>query len=70
MTAEIEIALITLAGTIISGCFSVWTANRLINYRLAELEKKVDKHNNLIDRMYKAESNIELIQEEMEQLEK
>lgn len=67
MTAEIEIALITLAGTIISGCFSVWTANRLINYRLAELEKKVDKHNNLIDRTYQLEKNVALLQEEIEE---
>lgn len=67
MTAEIEIALITLAGTIISGCFGVWTANRLINYRLTELEKKVDKHNNLIDRTYQLEKNVALLQEAIEE---
>lgn len=67
MTAEIEIALITLAGTIVSGCFGVWTANRLINYRLTELEKKVDKHNNLIDRTYQLEKNVALLQEAIEE---
>ena len=66
----IIVALITLAGTIGSGVLSAIISNNLIKYRVDELEKKVDKHNNLIDRMYKAESNIELIQEEMEQLEK
>ena len=67
MTAEIEIALITLVGTIVSGCFGVWTANRLVNYRLAELEKKVDKHNNLIDRTYELEKNVALLREAIEE---
>lgn len=67
MTVEIEIALITLAGTIVSGCFGVWTANRLVNYRLAELEKKVDKHNNLIDRTYELEKNVALLREAIEE---
>ena len=66
----IIVALITLAGTISSGVLSAVISNNLIKYRVEQLEKKVDKHNNLIDRMYKAESNIEVIQEEIEQLEK
>lgn len=42
----------------------------LIIYRLEQLEEKVNKHNNLIDRMYKAETNIEVIQEEVNNLRK
>lgn len=66
----IIVAIITLIGTIGSGILSAVISNNLIKYRVEQLEKKVDKHNNLIDRMYKAESNIELIQEEIEQFEK
>lgn len=66
----IIVAIITLVGTIGSGVLSAVISNNLIKYRVEQLEKKVDKHNNLIDRMYKAESNIKLIQEEVEQLEK
>ncbi len=65
----IIVALITLVGTIGSGVLSAVISNNLIKYRVEQLEKKVDKHNNLIDRMYKAESNIKLIQEEIENLE-
>lgn len=65
----IIVALITLIGTIGSGVLSAVISNNLIKYRVEQLEKKVDKHNNLIDRMYKAESNIKLIQEEVENLE-
>ncbi len=38
----------------------------LLEYRLTELEKKVDKHNNLVERMYKAEENIAVLTEKME----
>lgn len=32
-------------------------------YRIDQLEKKVDKHNNLIDRMYKIENRVTLLEE-------
>ena len=66
----IIVAIITLIGTIGSGVLSAVISNNLIKYRVEQLEKKVDKHNNLIDRMYIAETNIELIQDEIEQLDK
>lgn len=46
-----------------------WIANRkstaLIEYRLKELEKKVNKHNNLIERTYQLEKQVAIIQEEI-----
>ena len=33
----------------------------LIEYRLKELEEKVDKHNNLVERMYVVETKLNLI---------
>ena len=38
----------------------------LLEYRLTELEKKVDKHNNLVERMYRAEENIAILSERMD----
>lgn len=32
-------------------------------YRIDQLETKVDKHNNLIDRMYKIENRVTLLEE-------
>ena len=66
----IIVAIIALIGTISSGVLSAIISNNLMKYSVEQLDKQVDKHNNLIDRMYKAESNIKLIQEEVEQLEK
>lgn len=44
-------ALVSLAGTLIGSVVGILTANRLTTYRIGELEKKVDKHNGLIERM-------------------
>ena len=34
-------------------------------YRIEQLEKKVDKHNQVVERMYEAEKNISVISEEI-----
>jgi len=39
--------------------------NDLVLYRIDELDKKVHEHNNLIDRMYRAEKDIKVIQEKI-----
>ena len=39
--------------------------NDLVIYRIDELDKKVHEHNNLIDRMYRVEKDIQVIQEKM-----
>lgn len=42
--------------------------NDLVLYRINELDKKVHEHNNLIDRMYKVENKINLIEDNMKEL--
>lgn len=37
--------------------------NDLVLYRINELDKKVHEHNNLIDRMYKVENRVTLLEE-------
>lgn len=59
MTSDVITALLALCGTLIGSGGGILAANRLSNYRIAQLELKVDKHNCLIDRMYKAEKHIE-----------
>jgi hypothetical protein len=65
MDPVVIVALLSLAGTLIGSLSGILVANRLMNYRLEQLEKKVDKHNSLIDRMYHAESCIGLINEQI-----
>ena len=68
MDAVIITALSTIAGAIISGIVAVIVAGKqhdktitLIEYRLKELEDKVDKHNNLVERMYIVETKMNMI---------
>lgn len=48
-----------------------WIANRksmaLIEYRLKQLEEKVNKHNNLIERTYQLEKEVAILQEEIKE---
>lgn len=61
---NIIIALISLAGTVIGSFSGILASNKLTNYKLDELKDKVNKHNNLIDRMYKIENRVTLLEEE------
>lgn len=58
MSSEVLVAVLSLAGTCIGSLAGILTANKLINYRLTQLEKKVDKHNNVIERTYKLEGRL------------
>ena len=65
MTESIIVAVITglfaLAGTY----FANRKAAALMEYRLKELEKKVDKHNQLVERTYRLEERTELQEAEI-----
>ena len=57
--------LIALGSAVITGLFSLWgvyAANRksqaLIAYRLEQLEKKVDKHNSVVERTFVLEGQV------------
>ena len=69
LTSEVAIvAILSLLGTLIGSLARILTANKLTNYRIAELEKKVEKHNRVIERDYKLEKEEADIQEEINQL--
>ncbi len=65
MPTEILVALIGLAGSALGSIIGIVASSRLTAYRLEQLEKKVDKHNNLIERMFKVEEKTELLAEKM-----
>ena len=66
----ILVALIT-AGFAFLG---VYISNRkqaaLVAYRLEKLEEKVDKHNNVVERMYRLEEQVKTLQAEVSELKK
>lgn len=65
MSGEVVVALITLLGSAIGTIGGIFATNKMTAYRIEHLEKKVDKHNQVVERMYEAEKNISVISEEI-----
>lgn len=42
--------------------------NDLVIYRIDELDKKVKEHNSLIDRMYRIEGDVKILQEKVNEI--
>lgn len=65
MSTEIIVALLSLLGTAIGSLAGILAANKLVVYRIEQLEKKVEKHNTLIERTYKVEESVTLLDEKI-----
>lgn len=59
MNEAIIVALLGFAGTLLGSLFGVLAAQKLTQYRLSQLEDKVNKHNNIIERTYKLEGRMD-----------
>ena len=57
--------LVTLIVCLVNNHYQSSRTEALISYRLEQLERKVDRHNNLIGRMYKVEEQTALQQDEI-----
>ena len=68
MSGEILIAILSLLGTLGGTFGGILTSNKLTNYRIEQLEKKVEKHNNVVERVYILEKKEAVIEEEIDQL--
>lgn len=68
MDSTIIVAIMSLLGTIIGSLGGIVASNKLVIYRIQELEKKVEKHNSVIDRVYKIENHEAVVDEEIEHL--
>lgn len=69
MSDTVLVGLLAFLGTVIGSIVSIITANTLTNYKIEELRKTVEKHNSLIDRMYKLEERSTLLEEKVDGLE-
>ena len=65
MQPEIVVGILSLTGTLIGSLAGIMASNKLMLYRIDRLEEKVNKHNNLIERMYECEKNIDIIKTEI-----
>lgn len=68
MTEGIIIALIGFLGAVFGSVLGVMASAKLINYRLEQLEKKVELHNNVIERVYELEKREALLEQHIQDL--
>lgn len=65
MTDAIIVAIITGAFSFLGVYFSNRKSAALVEYRLQQLEEKVQQHNNLVDRMYAVEEKQAITDEKL-----
>ncbi len=65
MSETVLVALISLIGTLGGTFGGIITSGKLSNYRIGQLESKVEKHNRLVERIYKLEEEQKLEEEKI-----
>ena len=65
MDNSIIVAILALLGTLAGSFFSHRKTTALISYRLEQLERKVDLHNNAVERIYDLESRADVVDEKL-----
>lgn len=65
MDNTILVALIGAGGSTIGAVLGVLASSKLTQYRLQELEKKVEKHNNMIERTFRLEEQEAVLAEKI-----
>ena len=63
MTEAIIVAALGLVGTLVGSYLANRKSTALIAYRLEQLEQKVSKHDNLVERTYALEESVALMDE-------
>lgn len=66
MTDTVIVAIISLLGTLI-GSFG---GTQIVKYRIEQLEKKVEKHNSIVERTYILEEKVKVANHRIEDLER
>ena len=65
MATEIIVALIGLGGSALGSILGIIASSKLTAYKIEQLEKKVDKHNSVIERVYKIEQHEAVVDEDI-----
>ena len=69
MNSEILVALLSLAGTLLGSLGGVLASSKLTNYRLSQLEKKVDRHNGFGEKSPVLEEKLKVVNHRLDDLE-
>ena len=69
MDRNVVVARLSLRGTLLGSLAGVLTSSKLTNYRLSQLEKKVDRHNNFGERIPLLEEKLKVVNHRIGDLE-
>ena len=70
MPDAVFVAVLSLIGTLGGSLLGILAANKLTNYRIEQLEQKVQKHNNIVERTFKLEGQMTEVVHEISDLKK
>ena len=70
MSEEIFVAVLSLAVTLAGSLCGILAANRMTVYRIEQLEKKVDKHNSVVERTCRLEGRMTEAEHDIRDLKK
>lgn len=69
MNSEVLVALLSLAGTLLGSLAGILASSKLTNYRLSQLEQKVDRHNSFGERIPVLEEKMKVVNHRLDDLE-
>lgn len=70
MDNTVIVALISLLGTLVGSLSGIVISSKLTNYRLEQLEKKVDKQNNSVSEIPVIKEQIKVLNHRVDEIEK
>lgn len=69
MTDSIAVAIVSLVGTLAGTFGGILTSSKLTSFRIEQLEKKVDKHNNFAEKIPVIQNDIKVANHRIDDLE-
>lgn len=68
MSNEIVVGMLSLLGTLAGTFTGILTSTKLSNYRIEQLEKKVEKHNSVVERTAVLENDVKLVWNSLDEI--
>ena len=68
MDSTVIVAVLGCVGTVIGSALGVVASSKLTQFRLEQLESKVDKHNSVIERTFKLEEHVKEMADDIKEL--
>lgn len=66
MSIDAVISIFSLAGSLVGTFSGIVISNKLTIYRIDQLEKKVEKPNNLVERTYQLEGRMNVVEHDIQ----